>query len=75
MHPMFQRIFDTAPHAPPTIPVICRRCDGPYQSTIQAHDACCESRAVAEISTHDANEQEFIAMLQAQIKATAGVPL
>ena len=78
MHPIFQRIIDTAPHAPPTI---CRRCDDVID--VAAHTlADCESTQqekalAADLAAnydkaHRANNEAFARAMQVQINDKTG---
>ena len=67
MHPIFQRILDTAPHAPPTI---CRQCDTPLITT--PIDQCCQieaervDRALDHDKAHRRNNDDFARALKFQ---------
>ena len=73
MHPIFQRILDTAPHAPHVQkPVLCRKCETPLITT--PIDQCCQLEAIRadlalnENKAHRKNNEDFARalMLQAQ---------
>jgi len=74
IHPLFQRILDTAPHAPP---VICRRCDDVIDVADHTLEACEDTRQQAAIAAdlaynrekaHRANNEAFVRSMQLQMQ-------
>ncbi len=78
IHPLFQRILEAAPHAPP---VICRRCDDVIDVANHTLDDCEDTQQQAAIAAdlaynrdkaHRMNNEAFIKSMQFQIDNVTG---